>query len=94
MDNIEPGRVVISKAGRDKGKKFIILKIIDKDYVYIADGCLRKTEKPKKKKLKHLKAMNIISENLRKKIDTNGNVENFEIRKYLKSLEEKNIQEV
>ncbi|MCK9217356.1 MAG: RNA-binding protein [Firmicutes bacterium] len=90
MDNIEPGQVVISKAGRDKGRKFIILKEIDKDYVYIVDGCLRKVEKPKKKKIKHLKIVNITSNTLRNKIETIGNVENFEIRNFLKSLEEKN----
>ncbi len=90
MDNIGPGQVVISKAGRDKGRKFIILKEIDRDYVYIADGCLRKVEKPKKKKVKHLKFVNITSNTLKNKIDTNRNVENFEIRSFLKSLEEKN----
>lgn len=90
MENIAPGQVVISKAGRDKGRKFIILKKIDRDYVYIADGCLRKVEKPKKKKIKHLKIVNITSNTLRNKIETIGNVEDFEIRSFLKSLEEKN----
>jgi large subunit ribosomal protein L14e len=48
------GRYVWSKAGRDKGKLFIIIDIIDDNHVLIADGSLRKINNPKKKKLKHL----------------------------------------
>ena len=45
--------VVCSKAGRDKGRFFAVLSLED-DFAYIADGDLRKLEKPKRKKLKHL----------------------------------------
>jgi ribosomal protein L14E/L6E/L27E len=44
------GRVVYSKAGRDKDKHFVIVGILNTDFVYIADGSLRKITKPKKKK--------------------------------------------
>lgn len=44
---------VCSKAGRDKGRFFAVLSI-EADFAYIADGDLRKIEKPKRKKLKHL----------------------------------------
>lgn len=57
MDNtffIKVGQIVKSKAGRDSGKVFIIKDILDKDYVAIVDGKLRKLAKPKKKKIKHL----------------------------------------
>ncbi len=94
MENVEIGQVVISKAGRDKGRKFIILKIIDDKHVYISDGSLRKAEKPKKKKLMHLKSTNFISDTLREKIKSNESIGDFEIRNYLKSLEEKNKREV
>lgn len=51
MDGIglKVGQVVKSKAGRDKGKLFIVLNVED-PYAYIADGSLRKVEKPKKRK--------------------------------------------
>lgn len=51
---IEPGRVVVSKQGRDAGGIFAIMKVLDADYVLIADGDLRKAQKPKRKKVKHL----------------------------------------
>lgn len=51
----EVGRVVFSKAGRDKGRKLVITEIVDEHYVLVADGSLRKLEKPKRKKRMHLK---------------------------------------
>ncbi len=47
--------VATSLAGRDKGRTFVIVGVLDEEHVYIADGRMRKIEKPKKKKLKHLK---------------------------------------
>ncbi|MDR0896766.1 MAG: KOW domain-containing RNA-binding protein [Oscillospiraceae bacterium] len=52
---IEPGRVVRSLAGRDAGRRFAVLRA-DDTFAYLADGDLRKVEKPKKKKIRHLRA--------------------------------------
>ncbi|WP_277221977.1 KOW domain-containing protein [Peptoniphilus vaginalis] len=48
------GQVVRSKKGRDEGKVYIILEIIDDDLLLLVDGKLRKLDRPKKKKVKHL----------------------------------------
>ena len=55
--DITKGSLVYSRAGRDKGSLFIV---IDKegDWVYLADGDLRRVEKPKKKRLKHINKTN------------------------------------
>ena len=53
---ITVGRVVRSKAGRDSGRLFLVVRILDEEHLMIADGDLRKLEKPKKKKLRHLAA--------------------------------------
>jgi ribosomal protein L14E/L6E/L27E len=50
------GRVVRSMAGRDKGRLFLVVGVFDEEHLMIADGDLRKLEKPKKKKLRHLAA--------------------------------------
>ncbi len=47
------GDIVISKNGRDKGFYFVIMSI-ENEYAYISNGSSRKSDKPKKKKLKHL----------------------------------------
>lgn len=79
------GRVVYSKAGRDSGRIFIIVNVIDEVYVYISDGDLRTVEKPKKKKLKHLKITNDISEEIRELIVSGYGVSNSKIKKFLKN---------
>ncbi|MCI5642766.1 MAG: KOW domain-containing RNA-binding protein [Peptoniphilus sp.] len=57
MDNtfsLLRGQVVRSKKGRDEGKVFVITEIIDDDFLLLVDGKLRKLDRPKKKKVKHL----------------------------------------
>ena len=48
------GEIVRSRAGRDRGRAFVIVKLLDEDYVLLVDGGLRTLERPKKKKRKHL----------------------------------------
>lgn len=76
------GSVVISKAGRDKTDWFIVIGL-DGDYAMLANGDSRKTDKPKKKKLKHLQKTNYISDFIKEKMKNSGTVENHEVRKAL-----------
>ena len=57
-----PGRVVLSTQGRDEGRYFIVLKVIDENFVLMADGLTRKVDHPKKKKVKHLRPKPIVVE--------------------------------
>lgn len=50
---MEKGKIIISKSGRDKGKWFTVIKT-EGNFVYIANGKLRKIENPKKKNIKHI----------------------------------------
>ncbi|MBQ8556908.1 MAG: KOW domain-containing RNA-binding protein [Clostridia bacterium] len=58
--SIEPGRVVLSTQGRDAGRYFIVLKVLDEQLVLMADGLTRKLDHPKKKKVKHLRPKPIL----------------------------------
>jgi len=82
-DNSLLGKVVHSKSGRDKGKFFIIIGIIDAEYVYISDGDLRKIEKPKKKKIKHLVFKDVLADDIRNTILSDGKISNSKIKKFL-----------
>lgn len=86
--DVSPGHVVLSKAGRDKGNKFMVLSV-DKagSYVYVADGNLRRVENPKKKKLRHLDLTGEILEKLALKIEEGKKLQNSEIYKGLKMLD-------
>ena len=53
----EAGRVVISTQGHDAGRWYAILTVLDDRNVLLVDGDTRKLEKPKKKQVKHLRAL-------------------------------------
>ena len=48
------GDLVVSRAGRDKGRPFVVLRA-EEGFVYLVDGDLRKLDRPKKKKRMHVK---------------------------------------
>ena len=52
--DIVKGSVVIAKAGRDKGKAFVVAEVLDPRTVLIADGKRRPIERPKRKNVIHL----------------------------------------
>ena len=81
------GQVVRSKSGRDKDRIFIVMDIVDEYYVMIADGDLRKWDKPKKKKVKHLAKYNIVCDGLKSKIDRKEKISNLLLRRELEKLE-------
>lgn len=85
--DIDLGQIVKSKAGRDEGKSFIVVQIVDKDFIMLSDGSLRKIEKPKKKRTKHIKPSEIVIESIRDKLKNGLKVTNSEIRKILSSIE-------
>ncbi|WP_315118748.1 KOW domain-containing RNA-binding protein [uncultured Clostridium sp.] len=84
-DNDQIGKVVYSKAGRDKDKFFIVTGVLDEQYVSIADGSLRPIEKPKKKKIRHLVFTNTIADELKNLLLSGDKVSNSMIRKILQS---------
>ena len=53
MKSIEKGDLVLSRAGRDKGEIFLVVKT-ESDYALIVNGRTRKVLAPKKKNKKHL----------------------------------------
>lgn len=76
--NLEKGMVIKSLCGRDKNKYFCVL---DKqgDYVLYCNGCVRKLEKPKRKKIKHVEVTRV-------KLQTEILQVNKHIKKALTSL--------
>jgi ribosomal protein L14E/L6E/L27E len=81
------GKVVNSKAGRDMHRNFIVVGIISSEYVYISDGQLRKIERPKKKKVKHLNFTETVAEEIRVIIISKKQVTNSKIKIFLKSVD-------
>ena len=89
MDYSEPsiGTVVLSRAGRDKGKYFVVLALTeDRNYALIADGDLRKVAKPKKKKLMHLRVKPVAIPTVKERLYAGERIYDHELRRNLESL--------
>lgn len=82
MNELQYGQIVKSKAGRDKGKFFVIIDKED-EYLYLVDGILRRIDNPKKKKIKHIQPTNIIIDIIKNKIENDEKITNADIRKQL-----------
>ncbi len=54
MVELKPGQLVRSLAGRDKGKHYLVSKVLDHKYVLLVDGRCRPVDRPKKKNVAHL----------------------------------------
>ena len=80
------GSVVQSKAGRDKSKIFMVVKVQNEDYVLIADGEIKKLSKPKLKKIKHLKATGDNLDSIAAKLLVDSKVFDAELKSALKKL--------
>ena len=78
-----PGRVVLSTQGRDEGRYFIILEVIDDNFVYMADGLTRKIDHPKKKRIKHLRPKPIVV-NVDGSTLPNKQLQDSDLRRYLR----------
>ena len=48
------GSIVYSKAGRDCGKCYIIVRLDEKGYAFVANGAEKTVASPKRKNVKHL----------------------------------------
>ncbi len=53
--NPSVGDIVVSLAGHDKGKVFVVVAQVSEQFVLIADGRLRTVESPKLKRTRHLR---------------------------------------
>ena len=92
--SFEPGRVVESIQGRDKGHFFLVLEAAE-DIVKIADGLYHRLENPKKKKTKHLRAKPVLLD-LKALRPEGGALQDSDLRRVLEAngfAEERSLRE-
>ena len=80
--DISKSDIVLSLAGRDKGKLFYVMDTED-NFVILADGKGRKLENPKRKKLKHVRRVTRTETRVALKILNGDKVLNSELRRDL-----------
>lgn len=86
MNKLE-GHIVRSKAGRDKGNLFVVLRT-EENYAYIANGILRKVDRPKKKKLMHLQCSGHVAQQIVAKLESAEEITDCLVRKALAEYSE------
>lgn len=86
---ITPGQLVVSIAGRDKGKAFIVVGTeegLHGTYVHVADGKQRKIHQPKRKNIKHVKATQLIDGEIRTRMENGSKITNQTLRRAIIEL--------
>lgn len=86
MTLLEPGQLVESTAGRDRGSTFLVLGLDADGFVWVVDGERRPVERPKKKNRKHLKAHPFVAETLGRRWAAGEPVTNQEVSEALRRL--------
>ncbi len=82
-EDIRIGDIIQSKAGRDKGKYFMVYSIVDEEFILTVDGKKRKQTAPKKKRRKHVKTVGVSLPVIAQKLSGGQHVFDAEIRKAL-----------
>ena len=84
---IEPGSIVRSTAGRDQGRVFLVVGMADEMHALLCDGRTHKVEKPKRKKLRHMKATGRAVAEAARRIEQGESMQDHEIRNWLSNEE-------
>ncbi len=84
------GQIVYSTAGRDEGRTFVVVEIIDENYVRIADGDLRRIKSAKLKKIKHLKSMGETLDKIAEKLENRQIVFDSELKSAIRAYNDNN----
>lgn len=85
MEEISISDIIVSTAGRDRGKLFYVIGT-EGVYVLVANGKDRKLEHPKRKKLKHVRFVTRTDSRVAAKLRTGEKVLNSELRRDLAEL--------
>ncbi len=80
--DIRKSDIVCVRNGRHEGKYFFVVDM-EEDFAEIADGRIRRIEKPKRKKLKHIDFAGRSSNSAAEKLKSGDAVTNSELRKAL-----------
>lgn len=83
---LQPGRLVRSKAGRDRAKLFLVLEILDAKHVSVVDGHTHPLSRPKKKRVIHLQPYKAAVDGFADSMAA-GKLNDADIRKILKPYE-------
>jgi len=87
---LRTGMLVESRAGHDKGCLYIITDVDDR-FIYVCDGKIRTTDRPKRKKAKHLAKKGDVPELIAQKMKNDQPVISEDIKRVIKLWRSENV---
>ena len=91
-DSLRLGDLVVSHQGRDKDSYYIVMQLVNENYVKLVNGNSKKFANPKIKNVKHIEKVQS-NETLKNKFDSNQIVYDSEIYSLIKKFIENGEQE-
>jgi ribosomal protein L14E/L6E/L27E len=89
--NYSIGQLVISTAGRDLGRIYIIIGQAGGTRLVLADGSERRLANPKKKNIRHVRTLGFFAESIAKKTESGLPIRDEEIRQVLNLVQPENL---
>lgn len=80
------GKVVLSKAGRDKGSLYVCINIIDENFILLSNGSTKTVQLPKKKSIKHIKILSHENDEILASISSKDKRTDLYIKKFIKLI--------
>lgn len=84
--SIRLGMVTVSRAGRDAGSHYVVVRVIDQRLVALADGRIRTAANPKRKNLRHVEPIGLNHE-LAAKLERGERISDSDVRQALAAYE-------
>lgn len=85
---LKVGQLVYSRAGRDRGRPFLVWQLAGCRRVYLVDGDIRRTSKPKLKNVLHVQAVNRLDAGIAERLNRGDAVTDAEVRQAIARLTE------
>lgn len=82
----DPGQLVVSVCGRDRGKFYLVLEATINNMVLVVDGEVRKVASPKKKNVRHLRPCQQKNVDFLEKVNSGRKITDLDVRKALKEM--------
>lgn len=85
------GSVVEVIQGRDAGLVAIVVGHVDVSFVLVADGSIRRSDKPKKKNLLHIRSLRYVAHDVAGKLSHGEHVSNAQLRYAVRTFVEERL---
>lgn len=80
------GQRAVSRCGHDRGREYLVYRVLDERFLLVVDGAVRPLSKPKKKNINHLDLCREVAVGLSTKLQT-GRASDVEVRQALQAWE-------